>query len=353
MSDVRDKKQDPSPKVKELMTGFESGKVGNGTAKYSVEKPIARPGGAKKLAKEFEKKSESSDAERKPPQTPTSPAPKNPLTSATSDEKPPATAQAPEQEVVQTQVTQTQQPPASEAKPGPPEATANSTLSGTKYVHIVYADMERQGFNGQVLDNTVSALKAQGHTVNVSDLYRSKFMPLPTRQDAGVADNAGNFLYEESMLIANLNNKVSADIRAEQEQLKKADLVIFIFRFLPSGVPAMLQGYINRVLSEGFGADFTSKAIFDQGKLAGKKAMLCMSCLLNVGSFSKTSAFGELDGYLRPIQYGTLRYSGFDVLAPQFNDDYFYGGDTQQKALLDTWDKRLTNLINEKPIAFV
>ena len=66
------------------------------------------------------------------------------------------------------------------------------------------------------------------------------------------------------------------------------------------------------------------------------------------GCYTSTSLFS-----VSVFQYGTLRYSGFDVLAPQFNDDYFYGGDIQQKALLDTWDKRLTNLINEKPIAFV
>ena len=68
------------------------------------------------------------------------------------------------------------------------------------------------------------------------DLYKTGFNPIVSAGDI-VAANEG---------------RVLDDVLTEQEYVRNADLLIFIYPMLGMGMPAMMKGYIDRVFSEKF-----------------------------------------------------------------------------------------------------
>lgn len=75
------------------------------------------------------------------------------------------------------------------------------------------------------------------------------------------------FNYAEECRNAYKNGLQSSDIADELSKLKQADLVIFQFPLYWSSVPAILKGWFDRVLCDGFAFDFESQNILDQGFL--------------------------------------------------------------------------------------
>lgn len=55
-------------------------------------------------------------------------------------------------------------------------------MGDKKNVLIVYGHQEPKSFNGTLKDAAAESLKAQGHNVTVSDLYRMGFDPVASRQ---------------------------------------------------------------------------------------------------------------------------------------------------------------------------
>ena len=195
MADTKERKAPPQPKVKDILSSFEKGSsLQNGTGPKIIEtdKPVAIPGGTKKLTAAYEKKNEAAPApELKRKAKPKDEAPVEndvaPVVTSTEPEVP-----APVPEVTSTSADSTDKEevaPAPEepatapvieaAAPAAPAAATNGT------VLVVYADPERGGFNGAILDAVVELEKC-GFAVQVSDLYRMEFNPLPSRRDAGM-----------------------------------------------------------------------------------------------------------------------------------------------------------------------
>lgn len=101
---------------------------------------------------------------------------------------------------------------------------------------IVYAHSNTQSLNHSILETTVHALKEQGHEVVVRDLYALQFDPVFTPKDSE-AMRAGH---------------IPADIQTEQEYVRAADVITFIYPVWWAGLPAILKGYVDRVFSYGF-----------------------------------------------------------------------------------------------------
>ena len=94
-------------------------------------------------------------------------------------------------------------------------------------VLIVYAHPEPKSFNAAMKDLAVETLRAAGHTVTVSDLYRMGFGAV-----LGAGDFTGPRVDAETLNLAAEQTSayeagtLAPEITAEQAKVKAADLVI-------------------------------------------------------------------------------------------------------------------------------
>jgi NAD(P)H dehydrogenase (quinone) len=213
---------------------------------------------------------------------------------------------------------------------------------------IVFAHPEPKSFNGAMFNTAKRVLEAAGHTVAVSDLYRMGFNPVSDRRNFLSVKDAEFLKLQLEETFASENNSFSAEIETEICKLEACDLVIFQFPMWWFGLPAILKGWVDRVLA--MGRTYGYGSIYETGKFRGKRALLSLTTGGPEAAYTKGAFNGDIHAILRPIQRGVLQFVGFDVLAPQI----YYGPvrveDELRRSWLDAWEKRLLQIGDEAPI---
>ncbi|XP_003468863.2 ribosyldihydronicotinamide dehydrogenase [quinone] isoform X1 [Cavia porcellus] len=218
-----------------------------------------------------------------------------------------------------------------------------------KKVLIVYAHQEPRSFNATLKNVAVEELSKQGCSVTVSDLYAMGFEPRATRIDiTGSLSNPESFNYGVETHEAFKKGTLSSDIVAEQKKVQEADLVIFQFPLYWFSVPAIMKGWMDRVLCQGFAFDIPE--FYDSGLLKKKLALLSLTTGGVASMYTKAGANGDFRYFLWPLQHGTLHFCGFKVLAPQVSFAPEYSSEEERKAMVASWAQRLKSLWQEKPI---
>lgn len=101
---------------------------------------------------------------------------------------------------------------------------------------VVYCHPVAGSFNAAVLDVVTQGLAARGADVRVRDLYAEGFEPLLTAAELGsYLDTAAN----------------RAPVRSHVHDLEWCDTLIFVYPTWWYGPPAMLKGWLDRVLLPG------------------------------------------------------------------------------------------------------
>uniref|UniRef100_A0A3Q3J2S6 Flavodoxin-like fold domain-containing protein n=1 Tax=Monopterus albus TaxID=43700 RepID=A0A3Q3J2S6_MONAL len=208
-------------------------------------------------------------------------------------------------------------------------------------VLIVYAHQSSGSFNAAVKDAAVEALTAQDCTVEVSDLYTMKFKATATAEDIlGEVKNAENFCYLEETNLAWEEGRLSPDITEEQRKVTEADLIIFQFPMYWFTVPAIMKGWLDRVLTKGFA--HTQERRYSQGIFKDKRAMLSFTTGSCESMFSADGINGDMNVTLWPLQ----------VLAPHIFWAPAYVADEARSTMLEAWRTRLQGLLGEEPLSF-
>ncbi|MGY4494659.1 NAD(P)H-dependent oxidoreductase [Pseudomonas sp. TE3610] len=180
---------------------------------------------------------------------------------------------------------------------------------------IVHAHPEPSSFNGALKDTAVSTLRGLGHDVQVSDLYA---LGWKAALDAGdfAAERADAAYLDLSLEqeYAQAHATVTEDVRLEQAKLMQADLVILQFPIWWFSMPAILKGWVDRVMARGFA--YSAGRKYDSGHLRGKRAMLCITTGTAGTLYTPNGIDGDLHHVLWPIHNGILAYTGFTVLPP-------------------------------------
>ena len=210
-------------------------------------------------------------------------------------------------------------------------------------VLIVYAHPEPKSFNGAMKDLAVETLQAAGHEVAVSDLYAMGFNPVTGPADFGGERADPAFLSiaaEQTRAFA--TGTLAPDIVAEQEKLKRADLLILQFPIWWFGMPAIMKGWADRVFARGFA--YVGGRKYDTGLLRGKTAMVAATTGTSADTYAPDGIDGDILNVLWPVHNGLLRYCGFDVLAPFVA--YMPGrvGDTGRAQYIEDYRRRLLEL---------
>ncbi len=125
-------------------------------------------------------------------------------------------------------------------------------------VLVIYAHPNPKSFNHDILEKFTKGLEDAGHTFEVVDLYAIKFDPCLT-----LADYAQFSEGKEEM---------PPDVLGQQEKVSNAEALVFIYPVWWSNLPAILKGWIDRLLSCGFAYKYVENGT--EGLLKHKKALL-------------------------------------------------------------------------------
>jgi NAD(P)H dehydrogenase (quinone) len=119
-------------------------------------------------------------------------------------------------------------------------------------VLLVFAHPERHSLNGGLRDVAVAELQAQGHDVRVSDLYAEGWKASVDRADFPEMASDERLRVAAASSRAFAAGALSEDVKAEQEKLLWADMLILQFPLWWYSMPAILKGWVDRVYAFGF-----------------------------------------------------------------------------------------------------
>lgn len=199
-------------------------------------------------------------------------------------------------------------------------------------------------------DTAVEALAEAGHNVVVSDLYAMRFDPVASADDFSERAEPSYLVYALEQRNAYETGSLAPDIAAEVQKLKACDLLLLSFPLFWFSVPAILKGWIDRVLLSGL--TYGGKRFYDRGGLVGKKATIGITLGARPHMFGPDAIHGEIETMLRPILRGTLWYTGMQVLPPFYAYHVPYIPADARKAILDGWRRWLLTLEQAEPLSF-
>jgi NAD(P)H dehydrogenase (quinone) len=208
-------------------------------------------------------------------------------------------------------------------------------------VLIVYAHPEPRSFNGAMRDLAVATFTAEGHQVQVSDLYAIRFNPVLDRHDfIGKADpHFFQPALEQKHAID--TDPFVRELEAEMDKVRWADVIIFQFPMWWFSVPAILKGWVDRVFAAGFA--YGGGRQYGTGVFKGKLAM----CAVTTGAPEaawRPDFDGEIAKIMFPINHGMFYFCGFTVLEPFYAYAPAHVGEAGRQQILADYEQALRHL---------
>ena len=189
-------------------------------------------------------------------------------------------------------------------------------------VLIVFAHPDQRSLNASMRNVCVDELTSLGHAVEISDLYAMNFKPVVDRDDFPLLQTDERLKVALASKVGYASNKLTSDVRAEIEKLKRADALILHFPLWWYSMPAILKGWVDRVFACGFAygvgehSDAKWGNRFGEGSLAGKRGMVITTTGGWIEHYSPRGINGPMDDILFPINHNILFYPGAAVLKP-------------------------------------
>lgn len=217
-------------------------------------------------------------------------------------------------------------------------------------VLIVHAHYEAQSFSSALRSCSVDFLTAAGHEVRESDLYKMQWNPVASADDFVERKNNDYLVYALEQRHGYETASLAEDIRGELEKLQWCDLLILNFPVFWFSTPAILKGWIDRVLVSGL--CYGGMRFYDHGGMRSKKAMISITLGGKPHMFGPDAIHGELELMLRHLLRGTLAYTGFQVLPPFVGYHVPYITDEARRQILDDYQHHLSQLDSLAPLEF-
>ncbi|WP_019202742.1 NAD(P)H-dependent oxidoreductase [Tsukamurella sp. 1534] len=197
----------------------------------------------------------------------------------------------------------------------------------------VFAHPHGSSLNAMLRDEGVAALRSDGWTVDVNDLYAEGFDPI-------LVDEGGS------------------DVRAQQARLCAADLLVLQFPLWWYSMPAMLKGWIDRVFERGFAYDVPDPGTgrflkYGDGGLAGRRALAVVTAGDRPDSISPRGISGDVEDIFWPLLHGTFWYTGMAALAPHLITHVHGIDDARARELADRLAQRLRTVGSDEPIPYL
>lgn len=191
-----------------------------------------------------------------------------------------------------------------------------------KYL-VIYSHPNPKSFCHAILETVTGTLAAGKKDFSVRDLYASGFDPVLKVTDFE-AMQAG---------------KTPADIKAEQDHIAAAETLIVIHPIWWTGLPAMMKGYFDRVLSYGFAYSVDANGIVKL--LTGKKALIFNTQGTPENVYEKSGMFTALR---KTSDTGIFDFCGIEVVAHHFFGAVPYVENETRQGYLANVQKALSSL---------
>lgn len=214
------------------------------------------------------------------------------------------------------------------------------------HVLFVCCHPEPKSFTHALLERACKEVERQGLSYEVSDLHAQNFNPVSGRHDFTSVAQPDYFHYQTEQLHASRHGTFAPDIVREQERVRKADVLVFVFPLWGGGLPAMLKGWFDRVLAYGF--SYVDGARFETGLFKGRAALCCIPTGGTPERFSPAGAYGSIEQVLWPFTHCTIDYLGLDSPAPFIAYAAPRVGEEGRKQLLEDWEKYFGDFLADR-----
>lgn len=211
--------------------------------------------------------------------------------------------------------------------------------------HWVYTHPRSNSLNRRLL-RAGSAALSERYDVTVSDLYADGFQPALGERDLGsFAADPGST--SELTGKAYELGEVAPEVRREQERLAAAELLVLQFPLWWYGPPAMLKGWVDRVLQTGFAQGEFDESTglprrYGDGRLMGRKALIVVTAGDDQRTLGPRGISGDIETLLFPLTHGALWYVGIEAL----DLHVVYDADSLDEAGQDREAEHLTTRIS-------
>jgi NAD(P)H dehydrogenase (quinone) len=215
--------------------------------------------------------------------------------------------------------------------------------------HLVHAHPEQTSFTAAMRDTIVETAKGAGHSITVSDLHAMNFNPVMSADDFGVRKDPDHMTYALEQRHNWKESTIAPDIAAEIEKVLAADVLGFTFPLQWFGVPAILKGWIERVMISG--PFYGGRRVYGQGGLAGKRGFAAFGLGGRLHMFGDGAIHGPLaTGMMKHFFQGTMGYVGLTVHEPFIAWHVPYVSDEDRKAMLVDLGNYIQNLESQPVI---
>lgn len=174
----------------------------------------------------------------------------------------------------------------------------------------VYAHPNPSSFNSALKKRAMDTLNASNINIQMSNLYDLQFKAVADWQDFKIDENSKKqyFLAQQD---AYLKQALSNDITNELAKIAWADHIILQFPLWWFSTPAILKGWLDRVLVKGFAYD--AGKVFQDGLLKGKSASFIVTTQSPETAYQSDGVHqATIDTFLHHINH-TFRFVGMAV----------------------------------------
>ena len=158
---------------------------------------------------------------------------------------------------------------------------------------VIYSNHHTNNFNSQLLDRIRSKSIENGHELVIRDLYQMNFDPVLRTRDFEMISSG----------------QPPADIKKEQDFVRWADVLLFIYPIWWGGMPAIVKGYVDKVFSWGFAYKSNGNGLI-QPLLTDKKALL----INTLGQSREEYERGMFQAMNRVNEEGVFGFCGIKVI---------------------------------------
>jgi NAD(P)H dehydrogenase (quinone) len=213
---------------------------------------------------------------------------------------------------------------------------------------LVSAHPDPRSFHAAMRAAAIQELHAQSYETAVSDLYAMDFKATLDRRDFLTTHDATALNLSLEQRHAWTHQGLAPEIASELQRLQQADLLLLLFPLWWFGMPAILKGWIDRVFVSG--AVYGRNAVFERGRLRGKRALVAVTTGAPQEAFGANSLNGDMKEILMPLLKGVLGFTGMSVLQPFVAHNVPYAGQTGRAQLLSQWRAHLQSLDHLTPL---
>ena len=179
---------------------------------------------------------------------------------------------------------------------------------------IIYAHPNTHSFNHAILQRTVKASNKLGVETVVRDLYNLNFNPVLSWEEVKAAGQG----------------IIPSEIQFEQQLITQAKLITLIYPLWWMGFPAILKGYLDRVLTHGFA--YKTDETGTVGLIYNKRMQQFITIGNNEQEYQKIGFNKSLNDCLIS---GLFNYCGMMDVRHQFFDDIHLIDEQARLAILE------------------